>query len=289
MLKHTRPRVLLLGKDGMLGSAIFRRLRLETSIDLFATSREKSAEYYFDAQHSSLKLIIDELKPHYIINCIGYIRPKLNLASMVGALEVNTFFSKRLSRISIERDIFSIQIGTNAVFFGYSGNYSEMSTRLPKTFYGLTKMLGENPNQKSLLIRCSIIGKERISTPPKSIFNWFCNLPKYSKIDGYSNQIWNGITTNVFADLCTGIIKNSYTIGGIHHFIPSNCVSKNTLLNYFQELLERDDLKIYPSSRKKKTNLTLTTVNQNRNKYFWSLAGFDYVPDIRELVLTTLI
>jgi len=94
MLKHTRPRVLLLGKDGMLGSAIFRRLRLETSIDLFATSREKSAEYYFDAQHSSLKLIIDELKPHYIINCIGYIRPKLNLASMVGALEVNTFLAK---------------------------------------------------------------------------------------------------------------------------------------------------------------------------------------------------
>ena len=150
-------------------------------------------------------------------------------------------------------------------------------------------MLGESPTQKSLLIRCSIIGKEKVSAPPKSLFNWFSNLPVQSKIQGYSNQIWNGVTAQVFADLCNGIIQNSYCMGGIHHFIPADSVSKNTLLNYFRELLDRSDIRIYPDTKKKKTNLTLSTTNQNRNEYFWSLAGFDYVPNIKELVLNKLV
>jgi len=289
MLKFTSPKVLLLGKDGMLGNSIFSRLKLESNISLFATSRRSSAPYYFDARHSSLELILDEVKPDYIINCIGFIHPRLNLKSALEALYINTVFSKRLSRASNDRGIFLIQIGTNAVFHGRSGHYLENSTRIPKTFYGLTKMLGERPTQKSLLIRCSIIGKEKVSAPSKSLFNWFSNLPVESKIQGYSNQIWNGVTTQAFADLCKGIIKNSYCMGGVHHFIPADSVSKNTLLNYFRELLNRNDIKICPDNKKKKTNLTLSTANQKRNEYFWSLAGFDYVPNIKELVLTTLV
>lgn len=289
MSKFTRPKVLLLGKDGMLGSSIFSRLKLESNISLFATSRRSSAPCFFDARHSSLEIILDKIKPDYIINCIGFIHPRLNLESALNALYINSIFSKRLSRVSSDRGIFLIQIGTNAVFFGRSGHYFETSTRIPKTFYGLTKMLGESPTQKSLLIRCSIIGKEKVSAPSKSLFNWFSNLPVESKIQGYSNQIWNGVTTQAFADLCKGIIKNSYCIGGVHHFIPADSVSKNTLLNYFRELLNRNDINICPDAKKKKKNLTLSTANQKRNEYFWSLAGFDYVPNIKELVLTTLV
>jgi len=283
-----RPKVLLLGKDGMLGSAIFRSLNLDANINLIATSRRNSSQYYFDAQHSDLEQTLDEVMPDYIINCIGFIHPKLNIRSALEAIYVNTIFSKRLSRSSNDRGIFLIQISTNAVFYGRRGNYSENSTRIPKTFYGLTKMLGENQTQKSLLIRCSIIGKENNSVKPKSLFSWFSNLPEQSEIEGYVNKIWNGVTTQVFGDLCRGIIQNSYSIGGVHHFIPADRVSKYTLLRYFKEILMRSDIEILPSAEKK-SNLALSTLDQNRNKFFWSLAGFEYIPSIKELILTSLV
>jgi dTDP-4-dehydrorhamnose reductase len=149
-------------------------------------------------------------------------------------------------------------------------------------------MLGENQTQKSLLIRCSIIGKENNSEKPKSLFSWFSNLPEQSEIEGYVNKIWNGVTTQVFGDLCRGIIQNSYSIGGVHHFIPADSVSKYTLLRYFKEILMRSDIEILPSAEKK-SNLALSTLDQNRNKFFWSLAGYEYIPSIKDMILTSLV
>jgi dTDP-4-dehydrorhamnose reductase len=289
MLEVGRPKVLLLGMDGMLGRAVFSRLEKEINVSLFATSRLPTSKYYFDARHSSLNNLLNEINPDYIINCIGVVHPKLNFKSILEAIHINTLFSRKLSLASSERGIFLIQIGTDAVFYGRRGNYFENSTRIPNTLYGFTKKLGENPTQNSLLIRCSIIGDEQVSASPRSLFNWFSNLPEKSNVSGYSNRIWNGVTVNAFANLCKGIIQDSYCVGGVHHFVPADSVSKYTLLNYFQELLDRDDVTIEPKFEKKKINLTLITSNQIRNEYFWALSGFYYVPNIKELVLTTLI
>jgi dTDP-4-dehydrorhamnose reductase len=284
-----RPKVLLLGKNGMLGRAVFAKLEKEPDVSLIATSRLATSKYYFDARHSSLENLLSEVEPDYIINCTGVIHPKFDFKSLIEAIHINALFSRKLSRASSERGIFLIQIGTDAVFFGRSGNYFENSTHIPNTLYGFTKMFGEKPSSKTLIIRCSVIGQEEALVTPKSLFTWFANLPKESNISGYTNRIWNGVTVNSFANLCKGIILDSYRIGGVHHFIPADSVSKYTLLNYFQELLARHDITIEPKSKKKKINLTLSTSNRLRNEHFWSLSGFDHVPNIKELVLTTLV
>jgi dTDP-4-dehydrorhamnose reductase len=289
MLEVGRPKVLLLGKNGMLGRAVFSKLEKEPDVSLIATSRIATSKYYFDARYSSLNNLLDDINPDYIINCIGKIHPKLTFKSILEAININGVFSNKLSRASSKRGIFLIQIGTDAVFHGRRGNYFENSIRIPSTFYGFTKRLGEKPSQESLLVRCSIIGDEQVSAAPKSLFNWFANLPEKSNISGYTNRVWNGVTVNCFADLCRGIILNSYRTGGIQHFVPADSVSKYTLLNYFKKLLNRGDVTIEPKSEKKKINLTLSTSNQIRNEYFWSLSGFDHVPNIKELVLTTLV
>ena len=57
-------------------------------------------------------------------------------------------------------------------------------------------------------LRCSIIGKEIRNN--KSLISWFLNNEENISLNGFTNHIWNGVTTDVFAKICIGIIKNKY-------------------------------------------------------------------------------
>jgi len=274
-------RVLLFGKDGMLGRSIYDKLKSNTEIELIATSRREKTRFYFDIRSCDLDKTLNIYQPDYVINCLGITNPKFN--SYGTALKVNSFFQSKLAKNIAEKNIFLIQFSSDGVFFGSKGGYKEQSLRIPRSVYSLTKILGEENLGNTLIIRSSIIGLEH-GNNSKSILNWFLNLPKNSAIYGHTNKFWNGITSNVISNFCSSAIMKSYKPELVQHFIPRDSVSKYQLLMDLRDVFDRPDILIKPKKIRFKIDRRLETNQVETNKLFWKLAGFEEILTVKQML-----
>ena len=65
-------KLLLLGKNGMLGDAIYREISNIQGADLISTTKSGAIDSIkFDALNDSIFSLIELIKPDYVINCIG--------------------------------------------------------------------------------------------------------------------------------------------------------------------------------------------------------------------------
>jgi dTDP-4-dehydrorhamnose reductase len=121
----------------------------------------------------------------------------------------------------------------------------------------------------------------------KSLLNWFLAQNPESEINGFTNHFWNGVTTDVFAEIVSGILINGNWIHGTYHLVPSNSVTKFELLNLFKKFFSRDDLFIRPIESSVSVDRTLSTKFTEINKIFWSYSRFkNSIPTIDELITT---
>jgi dTDP-4-dehydrorhamnose reductase len=232
-------KILILGSDGMLGSMAMKYFASK-NFDVRGTTRNKAAlksnELYLNLSNYNFNLndlIKNNWVPEYIINCIGIIKPHIN-KNIEESIYVNSLFPHILSRQSKNLNIKVIHITTDCVYSGNHGNYNEYSIFDPLDIYGKTKSLGE-PND-CLVLRTSIIGPE--IKGKLSLLEWFLNN-KNSSIYGYTNHIWNGLTT---LELCKVmeqiIIKNIYVNDIRHIFSTKN--SKYEMLKVFKDVYKKD-------------------------------------------------
>jgi dTDP-4-dehydrorhamnose reductase len=280
-------KILVLGATGMLGSQVFKVLSKETCLKVVGTSNIQTERCtQFIVGHDSLKRLIELTKPDYVINCIGKIPQKSfsksKLANFIKMLKINSLFSISLSNLSKKYGFILMQIQTDCVYKGNKGPYSEKSKKNALDIYGLTKRMGERSSKNQINIRTSIVGRETNSC--NSLFAWLENTSQNSYINGYVNHLWNGVTTNVFAKLCHGIIMNSTIKNLDTHLVPADYVSKYELLNLFKQYLNRSDIKIIAYKSPSSVDRRLHTVNQDINNALWSIAGYKSVPRIEELV-----
>lgn len=272
----------------MLGSQVFKVISAEKSLFVCGTARSQTSNYMkFIVGHNSLRNLLKITKPDYIINCIGVIPQKSTSKSRWGDVfkmfRVNSLFSIQLSNLCNRTGICLIQIKTDCVFNGKKGPYSENSKKNARDVYGLTKRLGEKNASNQINIRTSIIGKEINSNA--SLFSWFENTHKNEGINGYTNHLWNGITTNAFAKLCKGIILESDIKNLNTHLIPMDYVSKHELLLQFKKYLNRNDIELSSFETAFSVDRRLESIDQDRNSALWKIAGYNEVPKIEELVL----
>ena len=243
-------KVLVLGVTGMLGSMVFDYLSGRQDYDISGTQRtpaEKDNIHSFDAENGDIVDLLDQIKPDYIINCIGIINIYCrddDQAGVLRAIKVNALFPHRLAAAA-QNHAKVIQIATDCVFSGKKGNYPESDPHDALDAYGKTKSLGEIKTGNFLNIRCSIIGPERKNK--HSLLEWFLNQPPGSELKGYAHHRWNGITTLQFARLCEEIIDQGdeyfdklISASHVHHYLPNGSVNKFELLNILNEVFGRD-------------------------------------------------
>jgi len=253
--------ILILGVSGMLGSMVFDYLSNNTELKVYGTVRDpkylKNGVFLFDACNISQleRKEFLELKLDYIINCIGITKPFSRDDDPEGvkrAISINSEFPWKLSEYTKKYNIKVIQIGTDCVYSGKKGLYSESDKHDPLDVYGKSKSLGEVFNGSALIIRCSIIGPE-FKEKKSFLLEWFLNQPKGGSIGGYEHHLWNGITTLQFAQLCEKIItSNSYenlvNKSSIHHYTPNNIVNKYELMSIFNDIFQKE-LEIDPVNK----------------------------------------
>jgi dTDP-4-dehydrorhamnose reductase len=240
----------------------------------------------FDAvQGQLIREYLEREKFDLVVNAVGLIKQLINEGNQEDtkiAYLINSDLPRELNAYAKHSSTPIIQIGTDCVYSGLAGNYSEDSEFDCNDLYGLSKVSGELESKSMMTIRCSIIGHEVKSSV--SLMDWFLSQPASTSVNGYTNHIWNGVTTLTFARVIHGIIsKNTYSPGTIH-LVPKDQVSKFELLKILAEVYRRNDIEISEFEAEIGVNRTLATLFPHKNEQLWLNAGYTQVPSIVELV-----
>lgn len=229
-------KVFILGSKGMAGHVITRYLT-EKNYDVY-TSARSGADFYLDVENIQsidkiCEIILEEVKPDFVINCIGLLVHDSNTRPDRAAL-INSWFPHYIEHKLKDSITKLIHLSTDCVFDGKKGNYLEEDTHTENNFYGRSKSLGEVNNQKDITLRMSIIGPELKETG-SGLFN-FIFKNSDSNINGWENAWWNGITTLQLAK-CIEIYMKNPKISGIYHLVSNrNKINKYELLCKINEI-----------------------------------------------------
>ena len=288
-------KVKILGAGGMLGSMIVSELAKTENVSVTATVRDsKQAEILssevpgveittFDAEFPDENLFEGG---EWVINAIGVIKQYIkdeNADDCRRALLVNSVFPHWLARAAADKGARVIQIATDCVYSGAKGQYVESDFHDALDVYGKTKSLGEAPLPTMTHLRCSIIGPEAAGR--RSLLEWFLGQHEGAEVTGFTNHMWNGVTTLQFARLCLGIIRNpDLGASGMQHVVAREAMNKYDMLKAFAEGWGRDDVVIHSGEGGTAIDRTLATERPETNAALWRAAGYDQPPSVGEMI-----
>ena len=279
-------KTLILGANGMLGSMTERVLSKKMEMTVLSTSSHgNGASFSFNVLTDSIDDLVSEVKPDYIVNAIGVIKPRIDekdTHSVFEAVSINSAFPHLLNKVAEKYNAFVIQIATDCVYSGKEGNYNENSLHDPLDVYGKSKSLGEVNSENFLNIRASIIGPEVGRS--QSLLEWFKGQDESLRLKGFSNHMWNGVTTLQFAKVCASLISEEAKIYGTFHFVPANMISKYDLLQSLNKEYSGGTRDIESVIVNPAVDRTLSTIFHETNKTLWSLAGYQNIPTVGEMV-----
>ena len=286
-------RVGVLGSTGMLGSTLTKLLESE-NYQISEFNRKgisvtgQNATYMFDvAMTENLDKLLRKSQFDYVINCIGIIKQLIDEDkhnSIKMAIQVNSEFPARLDELSLKYQVPIITIGTDCVYSGKVGRYSELDKFDPIDHYGKTKSLGEGGTKNTMIIRCSVIGREVHSS--NSLMEWILSQQQGKTVHGFINHIWNGVTTLHFSQVVSGIMQNNNFKPGTIHLVPSDKLNKFELLKVIAQVFGRHDINIHEFEANNSIDRSLITTDFDRNSRFWCDAGYNKIPTIKEMLLT---
>jgi len=272
-------KIAILGANGMLGSMLVDYL--SKYFEVVATIRSRGYNppkgvklMYLDATKDSDGQITHVIKDcQWVINAIGAIPQRVE--GRIKFFLVNAKFPMDLIRLT-RKPI--IQVATDCIYSGQKGNYIETDISVPADDYGKSKKEGEVIAPNMHHIRCSIVGPEKHR---QSLLGKFLN----NEIrQGYTNHLWNGVTTLHFSKVCRGVIENNTSIPKMQHLVPADRVSKYELLKLFAQEFEREDIALQPTEAPEKINRTLATTHPEINRELWRKAGYPKPPTIAQMV-----
>ena len=286
-------KVLILGATGMLGTAVLKEFE-DFEGEVAVTSRGKKVENLpssisqlnFDAAMDDPAAVFAGLgHVDYVVNCIGIIKPYISDSDdkqRLNALQINSHFPQKLADWASAAGTKVIQIATDCVFSGYKGSYLETEAHDALDVYGKSKSLGEVPNPSMMHLRVSIIGPEVGRST--SLLEWVRNQPEGAEIFGFTDHVWNGVTTTHFGKLARGIIEADLFKAGVFHVVPGNRLPKDKLVQKIASVFGRNDIKIQPKASGNTVDRTLETTSPDFNAAMWYAAGYKTPPTIEQML-----
>jgi dTDP-4-dehydrorhamnose reductase len=274
-------KILLFGSSGMLGN--YMKKYLLQFYDVLCIDRN-----IFDIETCDWERLENIIQSgNLVINCAGAIpQQKCDLRKYI---ILNTLFPHKINEISKRHGIKFIHISTDCVFSGKEGNYDENSKHDAEDIYGISKSLGEDKTM--CVIRTSIIGEEMYNK--NNLIEWLIKQ-KNSKIDGFENVFWNGVTCLQLAKIVKDNIDDNVYWEGTRHIFSPNPVSKYELCKYINEIYGLNINLI--KKRVIYKNMILSSIynmnHDNKPTISWKLNTHDdkfkkrncIIPDIKEQI-----
>lgn len=278
-------RVLVLGSTGMLGSAVVNELSF-SGLNPQVASRTQGIQ--FDAgelKAVELLRVANLGEGDFVVNCVGLTKSRIDGSSTDSralAVRLNVDFPVALAKAAKSLGVKVIQVATDCVFSGIDGKYLETSPHDALDVYGKTKSLGEVPSASVMHLRCSLIGPELGRN--SLLFEWVRQQAQGAKILGYTNHLWNGLTSKAFGKIVSGIIKSDLFESGVHHLVPADQVTKDELVRLELKHLGRHDVAVDAAAAAYAVDRTLRTTNSEFNSKLFMSAGYIAIPTIEEMV-----
>jgi len=279
-------KVLVIGSTGMLGSAVIAQLS-RSDLDIIEASRSKGLR--FDAEGDScedLLLAAGLRSQDYVVNCVGLTKTHIDESdpsSVDRAVRLNILFPISLARAAEKSGVRIIQVATDCVFSGKNGHYKESSSHDANDIYGKSKSIGEVRSENVLHLRCSLVGPE-IAGRSSLFFEWIRGLEYGAIVDGFTDHIWNGLTSQAFGAIVSGIVESGTFFSGVQHLVPADSLTKFELVEMELDLLGRNDVVVNETITGNKVDRTLQTSNPTQNDLLFKLGGYDATPTIREMM-----
>lgn len=260
-------RVLVLGAGGMAGHVIATHLK-ESGLLVDTVSAKNMLDNTTTLIDATDQRLLDDYlsknKYDIIVNAIGIlVKQSENRKDL--STYLNSYLPHHLEFLFKNTDTKIIHLSTDCVFSGKNAPYNEDSAYDGELFYDRTKALGEIINNKDLTFRMSIIGPDTQESGI-GLFNWF--YAQTGEILGFTNAIWNGITTIELAKAIKSAIDQNIT--GLYHLVPDENISKYNLIELFKNIFSRTDISIKPDDR---LSLDKTLVN-NRTDFNYIVPGY---------------
>ena len=238
MNEKRKPRVLVLGATGMLGSTIFRGLNADQRYKTFGTIRNESDGHYFDPSirknlipnigldaDGGILAAFSEARPDVVINCVGIIKQLNKSRNHLESLSVNSIMPHRIAKYCDLVGARLVHFSTDCVFSGKDGHYREGDFPDAYDLYGRSKLLGEVDYGNAITLRTSIIGHELASS--RSLVDWF--LSQRIETKGFTRAVFSGLPTVEISRILRDIVIPNVELKGLYH-LSVDPISKYELL-----------------------------------------------------------
>jgi dTDP-4-dehydrorhamnose reductase len=229
-------KILVLGATGLLGNAVFRSTSKTSGARVEGTIRREAARGLFAPEHAARLTVVEDLEhphalarlfddagPDVVVNCVAVGRPAP--ADPMRSILVHSVLPRRLLHLCGRSGARLIQIGSDGVFSGKRGAYTEDDVPDANDVYGISKLLGEVAAPHAITLRTSIIGHELQSG--SGLLEWF--LSQQDQCRCYTRAIFSGFPTIVLADLIRDVVIPRPDLQGVYH-VTTRPISKFDLL-----------------------------------------------------------
>jgi dTDP-4-dehydrorhamnose reductase len=233
-------RVLVLGASGMLGHVLIRVLN--TRHDVYGTTQSERQPTpplatVLERGHwiggvdgcnwPTLEVVIRDIRPDVVVNCIGVIKQKLSTPRTIEAITLNSLLPHKIAELCQAIDSRLIHISTDCVFSGNPGTKTLAEKPDAADLYGITKRLGEVEYGRTLTLRTGFIGRQL--TGSEGLLEWVLSQ-RGRTITGYVNAIYSGLTTLALSRVIQALIEDHPSVSGLFQ-VASTPISKYDLIS----------------------------------------------------------
>lgn len=254
-------KVLVIGKNGMLGSELYERLNNNASYVIQGTTNEDLDI----CNQSQVVEIISDFEPNYIINCAAYTNVDACESNIELANNINGYAIKNLAEAANNINATLIQISTDYVFNGnlpLDQIYTEDMETEPVNAYGVSKLIGEG-NAK-IAKKYYILRTAWLYGNGKNFVRTMLNLSKtYDEINVVSDQFGSPTSTTTLCEIIEQILEKEPKYG-IYHTTNEGFIS---WYNFAKKIFEIKNINIkvnpilskdYPTPAKRPFNSKLS-------------------------------
>ena len=211
---------MVLGVGGLIGHSVFRALAVRADWSVIGVSRSSFVHTSDNAvlldkidvmTHGILEDLFAKHQPSVVVNCIGITKHVHTPHIHEDSIGLNALLPHRLERLCAQWCGRLIQISSDCVFSGATGNYLDDDVSDAVDLYGKTKALGELESDNALTLRTSTIGHELSST--RGLLEWF--RKQTDSCSGFKRAIFSGLTTYEFARVIRDVVIPLPSLKGI--------------------------------------------------------------------------
>lgn len=232
----------------MLGNTLFRYFSADENFQTYGTVRSANVLHLLpEKMHSHvitnvhidnldlLSKLFSDIRPNVVINCIGIIKQSAEGEDPITAIPINALLPHQIANLCAFVGARLIHMGTDCVFSGSKGMYTETDIPDAMDLYGRSKLLGEVNYPHAITLRTSIVGHELNGNT--SLVNWF--LSQENSVKGFVKAVFSGLPAVEIAAVIRDHVIPRPDLHGVYH-LSANPINKFEFLKLVGRVYKKE-------------------------------------------------